>query len=275
METKFLSDGRKVVVVGALNNQETIVQEIFITQQGDEIPGGERFVVKSLHDTPVESYLSKEKARYEAAIKKAKDEIESVNREIKATKNKLSLYRDNIKQVKAFVEHIDEADLSYFADVMTGRMNYAVKGSYRVPSIEEFSEYMSVINNYYGNSSYEGMKMLSVLGNSDGNIALRANQWGDGSGSYDEVKFFETYEEARDHVKQCVLNLLEEDCLRIEEFRSCQNMGIEFSHEEMLLIRNKLHDGCNKAIENLSATFMKQKEKIDSDKEFIDKQIKK
>ncbi len=27
METKFLSDGRKVVVVGALNNQETIVQK--------------------------------------------------------------------------------------------------------------------------------------------------------------------------------------------------------------------------------------------------------
>lgn len=47
METKFLSDGRKVVVVGALNNQETIVQEVFVTQQGDEIPGGERFVVKS------------------------------------------------------------------------------------------------------------------------------------------------------------------------------------------------------------------------------------
>ncbi|QMR79257.1 hypothetical protein HV097_09595 [Enterobacter roggenkampii] len=37
METKFLSDGRKVVVVGALNNQETIVQEVFVTQQGDEI----------------------------------------------------------------------------------------------------------------------------------------------------------------------------------------------------------------------------------------------
>ncbi|MEG2434441.1 MAG: hypothetical protein RSB25_22635, partial [Acinetobacter sp.] len=239
------------------------------------IPGGERFVVKSLHDTPVESYLSKEKARHEAAIKKAKYEIESVNREIRATKNKLSLYRDNIKQVKAFVEHIDEADLSYFADVMTGRMNYAVKGSYRVPSIEEFSEYMSIIDNYYGNSSYKGMRMLSVLGNSDGKIAFKVNQWSDGSGSYYEVKFFETYEEARDYVKQCVLNLLDEDCLRIEEFRSCQNMGIEFSHEEMLLIRNKLHDGCNKALENLSATFMKQKEKIDSDKEFIDKQINK
>ncbi|WP_181393601.1 hypothetical protein [Pectobacterium carotovorum] len=29
-EVKFLSDGRKVAVIGQLNNQETIVQEIFV-----------------------------------------------------------------------------------------------------------------------------------------------------------------------------------------------------------------------------------------------------
>ncbi|HEN3351269.1 TPA: hypothetical protein ACKBO6_004487, partial [Yersinia enterocolitica] len=91
METKFLSDGRKVVIVGQLNNQETIVQEVFVTAAGDELPGGERFVVKSLHDVPVESYLSKEKARQEAALAKAKAAIESVNREIADTRNKLSL----------------------------------------------------------------------------------------------------------------------------------------------------------------------------------------
>ena len=33
METKFLSDGRKVVIVGQLNNQETIIQEVFVTAE--------------------------------------------------------------------------------------------------------------------------------------------------------------------------------------------------------------------------------------------------
>ncbi|VGD33408.1 Uncharacterised protein [Klebsiella pneumoniae] len=56
MEIKYLSDGRKVVVVGQLNQTETIVQEVFVTEAGDELPGGERFVTKSLHDVPVESW---------------------------------------------------------------------------------------------------------------------------------------------------------------------------------------------------------------------------
>jgi hypothetical protein len=37
MEIKYLSDGRKVVVVGQLNQTETIVQEVFVTEAGDEL----------------------------------------------------------------------------------------------------------------------------------------------------------------------------------------------------------------------------------------------
>ena len=60
MDFKYLTDGRKVIVVGKLNNQDTIVQEIFVTKDGSEIPSGENFVVKSLHDEPVESWKKKE-----------------------------------------------------------------------------------------------------------------------------------------------------------------------------------------------------------------------
>ncbi|HEI9857545.1 TPA: hypothetical protein SLO96_000850 [Proteus mirabilis] len=52
METKFLSDGRKVAVLGKLNTTESIVQEIFVTDSGVEIPSGENFTTKSLHDEP-------------------------------------------------------------------------------------------------------------------------------------------------------------------------------------------------------------------------------
>jgi len=273
METKFLSDGRKVVIVGALNNQETIVQEVFVTAQGDEIPGGERFIAKSLHDTPVESYLSKEKARQEAALAKAKAQIESVNREIADTKNKLSLYRDQLKQVKAFADHIDEQDLNHFVDVMTGQLNYAVQADYRIPKIERFSEYMSVIENSYGNKRYEGLKMMSVLGNSDGKIGLRVNRWGDGSGSYSDVTFFKTYEEAQEFVKSCAMKLLESGSLRVEELQQLKKMGIEFSGEEMLLIRQSMHSSYDKSIESLASQFNKSKEKIEADKAYIDQQL--
>lgn len=70
MEKKYLSDGRKVVIVGKLNNQETIVQEIFVTNNGSEIPSGENFVVKSLHDEPIMSYQKKKEKELELSILK-------------------------------------------------------------------------------------------------------------------------------------------------------------------------------------------------------------
>ncbi|MEL4017023.1 hypothetical protein, partial [Dryocola clanedunensis] len=218
-------------------------------------------------------YLSKEKARQEAELAKAKAQIESVNREIADTKNKLSLYRDQLKQVKAFADHIDEQDLNHFVDVMTGQLNYAVPADYRIPKIERFSEYMSVIENSYGNKRYEGLKMMSVLGNSDGKIGLRVNRWGDGSGGYSDVTFFKTYEEAQEFVKSCAMKLLESGSLRVEELQQLKKMSIEFSDEEMLLIRQSMHSSYDKSIESLASQFNKSKEKLEADKAYIDQQL--
>lgn len=162
METKFLSDGRKVFVVGQLNNQETIVQEVFVSQAGDELPGGERFVVKSLHDQPVESWFSREKIKQEKSIADGKSRIESINSEICDLRNKLSFWKEMIKQVKAFTDNINEADLSHFTDVMTGQVRFAVRRDYNLPSIEKFENYMSSIDNYYGRKKFDGIKCLSV-----------------------------------------------------------------------------------------------------------------
>jgi len=260
------------VVVGALNNQETIVQEVFVTQQGDEIPGGERFIAKSLHDTPVETYLSKEKARQEFALEKAKANLESINREVSETRNKLNLYRDQLKQVKAFTDHIEEQDLSHFIDVMTGQLNYAVQADYRIPTIHRFSEYMSVIDNYYGNRKYEGMKSMTVLGNSDGRIGLCVNRYGDGSGGNSDVTFFKTYEEAKAFVKSCAMKLA--TSLRVEELKELKRIGVEFSIDEMQLIRSGMHSNFDKSLECLTDNFCKSKEKIEADKAFIDQQLK-
>src|SRR6476659_8101217 len=43
-DIKYTDDGKKVMVVGKLNAQQTIVQEIFVSA-GQEIPSGENFVV--------------------------------------------------------------------------------------------------------------------------------------------------------------------------------------------------------------------------------------
>lgn len=273
METKFLSDGRKVVVVGALNNQETIVQEIFVTAQGDEIPGGERFVVKSLHDQPVETWSSREKVKQEKALADAKLKIEKINAEVSSLQNTLSFWKEMVKQVKAFSDHINEADLDHFSDVMTGQVKFAVRRDYGVPSIERFEDFMSSIDNYYGRKNFEGIKCLSLLGSTNGDIALRVNRYSDGSGGSDTVEFYKTIEEARQCVKRIALERLNGNGLSIDEVKKCRNMGINFSLDEMKLIRDRLFASSERNRAHYQQQFDKHVEQIESGKQAIEKML--
>ena len=100
MDYKYLSDGRKVVVIGNLNNKETIVQEIFISKSGDEIPGGERFVVKSLHDEPVMSYKDKQAIESEKREQESKRRVDVLQRAESQLIDKLKALKDAKEQGK-------------------------------------------------------------------------------------------------------------------------------------------------------------------------------
>lgn len=76
MNIKYTTDGKKVVVLGDLNSNEKIVQEIFITPSGNELPGGENFVVKSLLDEPAKSWKEEEIAKLEKRYNDRKREIQ-------------------------------------------------------------------------------------------------------------------------------------------------------------------------------------------------------
>lgn len=273
METKFLSDGRKVVVVGALNNQETIVQEIFVTAQGDEIPGGERFVVKSLHDQPVETWSSREKVKQEKALADAKLKIEKINAEVSSLQNTLSFWKEMVKQVKAFSDHINEADLDHFSDVMTGQVKFAVRRDYGVPSIERFEDFMSSIDNYYGRKNFEGIKCLSLLGSTNGDIALRVNRYSDGSGGSDTVEFYKTIEEARQCVKRIALEKLNGNGFSIDDVKKCCRMGIIFSKDELQKIKDRLFSASEKNLAHYQEKFDKQVAQINDGKQAIEQML--
>lgn len=276
METKFLSDGRKVVIVGQLNNTETIVQEVFVTEQGDELPGGERFVVKSLHDQPVENWLSREKSRQEKALADAKLKAEQIAKDIDAQRNNLSFWKEMVKQVKAFSEHINEADLDHFSDVMTGQVKFAVKRGYGIPVIEKFESYMSSIDNYHGRKKFEGIRLLSLLGSTNGNIALRVNRWPDGSGGYDDVEFYKTIDEARGCVKRIALERIENqngNGLSIEEIKACSRMGVEFNAVELTKIKERLFAASERNRNHFQEKFNEQISLIESSKQTIEKML--
>lgn len=273
METKFLSDGRKVVIVGQLNNTETIVQEVFVTQAGDELPGGERFVVKSLHDQPVESWLSREKVKQEKVLAEAKLKTETIHKEIDALRNRLSFWQEMVKQVGAFAEHIDEADLDHFADVMTGQVKYAIRIDYNLPSIERYEDFMSSIDDYRGQKNFQGIKCLSLLGSTEGNIALRVNSYRDGSGGSNDVEFFKTIDEAKQCVKRIAIKRLNDYGLSIDEVKKCRKMGIDFNLDEMTLIRERLFATSEKNLAHHQEQFDKQVDQINSNKQAIEQML--
>lgn len=270
METKFLSDGRKVVIVGQLNNSETIVQEVFVTQAGDELPGGERFVVKSLHDQPVESWLSRETSKQEKRLSESKNKIEMINEQIGDLRNTLSFWGEMVKQVKAFADNINKADLSYFADVMTGQVNFVISQDYGLPSIERFEDYMSSIDNYLGRKTFEGIKCLSVLGSTDGDIALRVTRYPDGSGGSVDVEFYKTIEDARQRIKIIALERLNKHGLSIDEVKKCRKMGVNFSKDELKIIRDRLFESSEKTLAHYQEQFDRQANQISNGKKAIE-----
>ncbi|EIW8528400.1 hypothetical protein ACJ5X2_003857 [Klebsiella quasipneumoniae] len=137
MEIKYLSDGRKVVVVGQLNQTETIVQEVFVTEAGDELPGGERFVTKSLHDVPVESWYSREVNQITQKIKDAQVELKRVHDQITESKSRLRTSLKISESVRQLSTALESRGVESFCDILTGKMKFAVVGGGHYPENKE------------------------------------------------------------------------------------------------------------------------------------------
>ncbi len=124
MEIKYTTDGKKVSVIGKLNNTETIVQEIFVTANGAEIPSGENFVVKSLHDQPVESWKEKQLRDLEARYCREKNELETrIKTQKRILENavaKASLKADFLLD---FANNSNETQIKTLKLVLSGKIN--------------------------------------------------------------------------------------------------------------------------------------------------------
>ena len=199
--------------------------------------------------------------------------LERVNKEIRDSRNKLSFWGDMLKSVKPFCEAIEKADLHHFCGVLSGRFQYAVQDCYHIPKIESIEDCMSQIDKWRGNNKYEGIRLLSVLGNANGNLAYKVNQYSDGSGGSNTVHFFETQEDARKYVKTCALAYLEKYSLDSRDIKNLSDMGISFSSDEMEIIRKKLSAAMEKKIDSATKTFNAAKEEAEKEINLINQQI--
>lgn len=248
MEYKYLSDGRKVVVIGQLNNVESIVQEVFITKGGDQVPSGEKFTTKSLHDEPVKSYKEKEIDRLEEVKVSIKSQIKRMETERDDVSLKLKGLREFFKQSRLLSENLDPEKLDTLAGFMSGTIKYIVYKGYGMPTLVDFMNDVIVIDNWCGNRSFQGIKLINILGKSDGDLEYRINRYSDGSGSTSISAFpFNTKEEAVKKIIELVEAEIEKDRFpTLKELAKFSAGGVVFNEGIIQATKKSLIDRNNK-----------------------------
>lgn len=194
---KYTSDGKKVLVVGKLNAEQTIVQEIFVSN-GQEIPSGENFVVKSLHDQPAESWKEKSlrelEERYDKERKRLEGEISQQHARLHSVKEKAKLHADALFK---FVDNSKSAQLDLLKKFAAGQVTHVFVGGYSPEIIDWMNGEKGLdVDNYHGRREIKGIKLVSLYGYSDGSLEYRLHHYRDGSGGSEQVFPATSYAEA-------------------------------------------------------------------------------
>jgi hypothetical protein len=219
MEAKYLSDGRKVVVIGQLNNVESIVQEVFVSDSGDQIPSGEKFTTKNLHDEPVKSWKEREAAKVEAIYLRKMDELSGIEREIRAMQGKRSSHAKIISSNLRQINELENLDIGILADVMARNIKWVCSAGWAWEKIMSFNEFIEIRSAYD-----EGIKLISVHTRNDNTLMYKVGSYSDGSGSESEYKFFN----CKKDLKKFLLTRYEEDTkngyMTVAKFDAINNM---------------------------------------------------
>lgn len=249
-EVKYTSDGKKVIVVGKLNAQETIVQEIFISN-GNEIPSGENFVVKSLHDAPSKSWKENQIIEIEARYEAKKGELERLEKAVADKKKILSAKLDSLSKM---VQGVSVGSFELLSDVICGNITHVVIESYSC-KIMEWEKFIGT-DEY----SQDRLRLLSVYGYDDGSLTFYQGRYSDASGGSGQ-KFIpcKTIDEAIVAFEQVLLKATywdEDTIARAEQY------GIKLPADRVEEVKKRRRDEIQKSIDDHSKAIEKKKEEL-------------
>lgn len=214
MQTKYTTDGKKVAIVGKLNNTETIVQEIFVSENGSEIPAGENFVVKSLLDAPAKSYKEHQIEKIEKEYSAARANFEKATEDLqKKTREMASYTRDKMQWMKGIADNITQEWFELVYGFVVGEYTHFICQNYHSWRIVTFDEYMKA-------NEYGGVRAFGIYtGYSNKQVAplFKIAQYSDGSDNgWNTVACCRSYEdalvqsakliEAEDHLSERVID---------------------------------------------------------------------
>ena len=223
MNHKFTADGRKVAIIGSLNSKETIVQEIFVND-GTEFPAGDHFVVKTLLDTPAETYEAAQKRKIVEDIERHKKERDKLAAELADLRFKIAITTEKIR----WIEGIEEAEVKEVFEnlraILRGEYTHVIITDYDDLRIEEWTEKSHTAEDIFGKPRRK-LRLISLFGEWNGRLELgwKINTYKDGSGQ--DIRFIPC-RSLQDAVKKAEEIISAKRALSDGDYQFCLKYGI-------------------------------------------------
>jgi len=256
---KYTTDGKKVVVIGNLNSQEKIVQEVFIINDA-EIPSGENFVVTSLHDAPAVSWKENKLIEVEARYKKEYKEIEKKLTDLHSDYNlKSAVIKAKLQFLKKLELNLTEQKLDQLISFISGSSKFIVMDAYGDIEMSDYDT--SITDKEYGR--FESLRLLSIFGRTDGQLEFRKNDYSDGSGSWRTVVPCETKEEALEILKERFYKKLTEKGATSYLLKTAEKYNLEIPYSILKVYKDKEKEAVLKNIQQQEEQLEKYKKQLE------------
>lgn len=251
MDIKYTADGKKVVVIGKLNNSESIVQEIHVSAIGTELPAGDNFVASNLLNAPMrtwkENRIEEIDKKYDDALVKWEEEYSTLK---KKHEKAVNLLHDKISHIEFFQKNISVEPFKTLISFMENRITHLVEECYGEYKILTFDEVMRSQDDDIG---YGGLKLLTLFGaKNTGNgkyipasFFYGVNRYKDGSGNNTYVYPAESYEECLKIISRLINTRYAERKNKIDDgmIKACEKYNLEiFPKSEVIEYYKKVYN---------------------------------
>ncbi len=256
---KYTTDGKKVVVLGNLNSQEKIVQEIFIINDS-EIPYGEHFVVTSLHDSPAISWKEKKiievETRYEKEYKETENRLTDLHKDYNL---KSATINAKLQFLKKLELNLTEEKLDQLISFVSGSSKFIVIDTYGDVEISEYDS--SIVDKEYGR--FDSLRLLSIFGRTDGELEFRKNDYSDGSGSWRTIIPCETKDEALEILKEIFNTKISEKGVNSYLIKTSKKYNLQIPEEALKIYKDKEKEIVLKNIKHQEEQLEKYKKQLE------------
>lgn len=256
MKTKYLDDGQQVIVV-----EETksgfVVEPLYLDEDGEQFPGNYIFVNRVHNEPPTKSYhkdvtlLIAHAEQLRNEVKELEEKHWKLENDIRAGQRDYASKIDKLKRLP---------QLELLEDFVDGKITHLFYQCNYSPMITEFRK---DVDEY----SRGELKLLTLHGNTKGDLQWKINRYSDGSGGYTEVVPCISFEQAKEKA-QMWINGLEKERYTNTLGKFASEHGLTIPAEFIKHEQQKRYSEITKRLDELKEkTSQVEKELLEAKKE--------